>query len=122
MANSTYVTDLLTNIAGFAPLGLIGSAYLSWTRSRWKAIVFATVACGMLSFVIEVLQYYIPRRGSGMTDIITNTLGAALGAMLVEAGAVRRALAHLKFVPRTYARRSTLTTAWSRRTGRWALK
>ena len=113
-ANSTYVTDLLTNIAGFVPLGLIGSAYLSWTRSRWKAIVFATVACGMLSFVIEVLQYYIPRRGSGMTDIITNTLGAALGAMLLQAGAVRRALEHLKLIPRTCARRSTLPTAWSR--------
>jgi len=113
-ANSTYVTDLLTNIAGFVPLGLIGSAYLSWTRSRWKAIVFATVACGMLSFVIEVLQYYIPRRGSGMTDIITNTLGAALGAMLLQVGAVRRALEHLKLIPRTCARRSTLPTAWSR--------
>ena len=99
-ANSTYVTDLLTNIAGFVPLGLIGSAYLSWTRSRWKAIVFATVACGMLSFVIEVLQYYIPRRGSGMTDIITNTLGAALGAMLLQVGAVRHVLEQMKLIRR----------------------
>jgi len=54
----------------------------------------------MLSFVIEVLQYYIPRRGSGMTDIITNTLGAALGAMLLQVGAVRRALEQMKLIRR----------------------
>src|SRR5437763_16032694 len=57
--------DVLLNIAGFVPLGLIACAYFSWTRSRWKAILIAIIACGALSFVIEVLQYYIPPRFSG---------------------------------------------------------
>jgi VanZ family protein len=41
-----------------------------------------------MSFVVEVLQAYIPRRVSGMTDIITNTLGAALGAFLARSAVV----------------------------------
>lgn len=96
--NRTYAFDVLTNIAGFVPLGLIGCAYFSWTRSRWKAILLTTAACGILSFAIEVLQYYIPSRGSGITDVITNTLGAALGAMLLHQGTVRRALEYLRLI------------------------
>lgn len=96
--NRTYANDVFVNIAGFVPLGLIGCAYLSWTRTRWKAILFTTVACGVLSFVIEVLQYYIPQRGSGMTDIITNTLGAALGALLLDHATVRRTLEKMNLI------------------------
>ena len=90
--NTTYTFDIVTNIAGFVPLGLIGCAYFSWKRTRWESILLITVLCGVLSFVIEVLQYYIPSRGSGITDVITNTLGAALGAMLLYDGTVRRVL------------------------------
>lgn len=99
-ANWMYAIDVLMNIAGFVPLGLIVCAYLAWTRSPWKAILITIVACGILSFVIEVLQYYIPRRGSGTTDIITNTLGAALGAALSQAGAVRPTLEKMKLIRR----------------------
>jgi len=87
-----YAADILMNIAGFVPLGLIVCGYLAWTRSRWNAVLITTIICGMLSFVIEVLQYYIPRRGSGTTDIIMNTLGAALGAALAQVDVVRRSL------------------------------
>ena len=97
-ANWTYARDVAVNIAGFVPLGLIACAYLSWTKSRWKAILIATVACGILSFVIEVLQYYLPRRFSGTTDIITNTLGAAVGAAIMQASAVRHVLKELKLI------------------------
>lgn len=98
-ANTMYAIDILMNIAGFIPLGLIICAYLIWTRSRPAAILLATAACGILSFVIEVLQFYIPSRGSGTTDIITNTLGAALGAALIQSGAVRHILEEMKLIP-----------------------
>jgi VanZ like family/Concanavalin A-like lectin/glucanases superfamily len=98
-ANWMYTTDVLTNIAGFVPLGLIGCAYLSWMTRSWRAILFTAVACGILSLMIEVLQYYIPRRGSGTTDIITNTLGAAIGALLSQIGPVRRALEQMNLTP-----------------------
>jgi VanZ family protein len=93
-----YAFEVLTNIVGFLPLGVIVCAYFTWTRSRWWAILITTVACGLLSFVIEVLQYYIPRRGSGMTDILTNTLGAAVGAMLTQTGPISRLLLQLGLI------------------------
>lgn len=99
--NRRYAIDVLENIAGFVPLGFIVCAYLAFTRHRWQAVLLTTVACGMLSFVIEVLQYYVPRRGSGMTDIITNTLGAALGAALAQASPGRHILERLKLIRRT---------------------
>ena len=97
-ADWAYLNDVLVNIAGFVPLGLIVCAYFGWTRSRWQAILIAAVTCGLLSFSIEVLQYYIPQRGSGTTDIITNTLGAALGAVLTQAGPIRRVLLQMKLI------------------------
>src|SRR6202021_4150571 len=87
-----YVKDVLLNVGGFLPLGFVVCAYLAFGRSRGKAIFFTIFAAGMLSMAIEVLQAYIPRRVSGTTDIITNTLGATLGAALARPGAVRRFL------------------------------
>jgi VanZ family protein len=96
--NWRYAKDVLENIAGFVPLGLIVCAYVASTRNRWEAILITIMACGTLSFVIEVLQYYIPRRGSGTTDIITNTLGAALGATLTHARVGRHVLERMKLI------------------------
>lgn len=87
-----YVSDILRNIAGFMPLGFVFCAYFSLARSRRQAILYATLAGGFLSFVIEVLQAYIPQRGSGVTDIITNTLGSVLGALLVRPALIRTVL------------------------------
>jgi len=97
-ADRRYAFDVLINIAGFVPLGLISCAYFGWNRNRWRAVFIATISCGALSLLIEILQYYIPRRGSGMTDIITNTFGAALGGLLVQAGPVRRVLIKMKLL------------------------
>ena len=98
-ADRRYAFDVLINIAGFVPLGLISCTYFGWNRNRWSAIFIAAISCGALSLLIEILQYYIPRRGSGMTDIITNTLGAALGAMLVQARPVHQVLSKMKLLP-----------------------
>ena len=98
-ADWRYAVDVGMNIAGFVPLGLVVCSCLAWTKSAWKAMLYTVIACGILSFMIEVLQYYIPRRGSGITDIITNTLGAALGAVLMRVSLVRLPLEKLKLIP-----------------------
>jgi len=97
-ADQSYVRDVLINVAGFLPLGLILCAFFTWTRDRRNAILGAVMACAILSLLIEMLQYYIPPRGSGITDVITNTLGAAVGASLMQSGGVRQALRHLKVI------------------------
>lgn len=97
--NWGYVNDVVLNIAGFLPLGLIVCSYLACTKTRPAAILYSIFVGGTLSFVIEVLQAYIPRRVSGITDIITNTLGAALGALLVQSSVVRRILAKIRLIP-----------------------
>jgi hypothetical protein len=79
-----YLNDVLRNVAGFVPLGSLLCGYFALTRSREKAILYATLCGGTLSFVIEILQVFVPQRYSGVTDIITNTTGAAIGAILAR--------------------------------------
>lgn len=91
-ADWMYMEDVLTNIAGFVPLGFVVCFCIKEATDRKKAILLTTMACGLLSLTIEVLQYYIPRRTSGTTDIFTNTIGAALGAVLISYFALFRRL------------------------------
>jgi hypothetical protein len=94
-----YVNDILVNIAGFVPLGVILCVYFSLRGSRVQAIRNAVLVGALLSFTIEILQAYIPRRVSGTTDIITNTLGALLGAGITNPSLVRKILQSLKLPP-----------------------
>jgi hypothetical protein len=99
-ANRRYVADALINIVGFVPLGFILCAHFLMRQTRRNPILIATLAGGILSFVIEVLQAYIPQRVSGTTDIITNTLGTALGAVLARPSIVRTILESTKLITR----------------------
>jgi VanZ family protein len=78
-----YVWDVLRNVVGFMPFGFLLCALLY--RAPWfrRAVLLSTLLGGALSLCIEILQAYIPQRGSGMTDVITNTLGTLLGALLL---------------------------------------
>lgn len=97
--NRLYVNDILANIAGFVPLGAIFCVYFSLRHSRVQAILNATLVGASLSFAVEILQACIPRRFSGTTDIITNTLGALLGGAITNPGLIRKILRSLKLLP-----------------------
>lgn len=79
-----YWKYVIINIAGFLPLGFCFCAYLSRVRRRNRAAFETILIGGAISLAIEVLQFYIPTRQSGMTDIITNTLGTCFGTMLYQ--------------------------------------
>jgi VanZ family protein len=78
----SYAVDIAVNIAAFMPLGFLLSAFL-WSSTSCQRPMLTTILLGaLLSLTIEVLQAYIPQRFSGMTDIITNTMGTSMGAIL----------------------------------------
>ena len=81
--------DVLINIGGFVPLGFLFCAYFSLVR-RLNRPVLATIVLGaVVSCAIEVLQAFLPTRNSGLTDIVTNTLGTSFGAILYRCQLIR---------------------------------
>jgi VanZ family protein len=90
-----YAGDLAINILGFVPLGILLCRCWRRSRGRKESVVYTILAGAALSLTIEVLQFYVPRRNSGMTDIITNSLGAWLGAWLSQTTAFREILDRL---------------------------
>jgi glycopeptide antibiotics resistance protein len=80
-ANWHYWQDIAVNIVGFIPLGFLVATYFSEVRTI-KHPAATTIVVGLLtSFTIESLQFFLPTRSSGSTDLITNTLGTAIGVM-----------------------------------------
>jgi VanZ family protein len=79
---SSYLKDILINIGGFVPFGLTLGAFLV-ARGRVNTVTSMVVLAGfLLSLTIETLQSYLPTRDSDLTDVMTNTLGTWIGAIL----------------------------------------
>jgi hypothetical protein len=78
----SYWTNILINIGGFVPLGFFVLACFGPEPGARRAAVLTIAFCGAVSLTIEILPGFLPTRDSGLTDIITNTLGGALGVML----------------------------------------
>lgn len=94
--NQAYLRDVLINIAGFVPFGFFFCMLLSSGRASGKTVAATIILGTFFSFTIEVLQWFIPVRDSGTTDIFTNTLGTALGVMLYRGGTLEVLLRRLE--------------------------
>jgi VanZ family protein len=77
--------DFFLNVLLFIPFGFGVCAKLHRTGGRrWTSFLLALVAGAVLSYVVELLQFYIPARDSGWEDVISNTAGSVAGFILFE--------------------------------------
>src|ERR1051325_2403630 len=76
LCGSEGTADFVANILLFVPLGLgLGFAGVSWRR--------ATVIAAAASTSIELAQYFIiTGRFATLGDVVSNTIGGSLGAMM----------------------------------------
>lgn len=81
-ADWSYWKDIAINIVGFVPLGFFFCGYWSCTRPMRQAAIATIILGAVVTLTIEVGQAYLPTRDSGVTDLITNTLGTYLGVVL----------------------------------------
>jgi len=82
--NKNYFIDIIINFIGFIPLGFVLSATLIEINGTFKKpVVLMTVAlCFIISLTIEIVQAWFPSRSSSMLDLMSNTSGALIGAMI----------------------------------------
>jgi VanZ family protein len=75
--------DVALNVAVFVPLGwLVARAGHSRGLSSLGMILLTAGGCGALSLAAETVQFFIPSRHSSVIDVVANTLGAFLGAVM----------------------------------------
>jgi hypothetical protein len=78
VCGSIGVQDVLQNLVMLLPFGL-GLGLLGWRPVRALLAGFA------LAFTVELLQHtVVPGRDASLSDVVTNTLGTALGAVVAS--------------------------------------
>jgi len=77
-----WINDLVANILGYLPLGLILClAHLRSGRGPLLAAVLTLLSGSAMSYCLELIQFTTPSRVPSITDWILNTLGTAWGTL-----------------------------------------
>ena len=77
--------DDFLNVLLFVPYGFgLAEKLRERGKSRLATLGFSLAAGAVLSYGVELLQIYIPFRDSGWEDILTNSCGALVGALLFD--------------------------------------
>ncbi len=75
--------DVILNVLGYVPLGFLAVlALASSRRSLLITFVAAIIGCIGFSFCVEVLQSALPARTSSLADVVTNSTGTVIGALI----------------------------------------
>jgi VanZ family protein len=98
--------DLVTNVLGYIPLGMIAVFALYPALRRGSAMLLATLLGILLSGSMEATQTLLPNRVASNLDLATNSVGALIGAIigsrisgLVMERSRLRFLRHRWFIP-----------------------
>ncbi len=77
--NRSVAVDSVVNVAGFIPFGRLCLRF--WTgRSISRCVAITVLAGAFVSLAIELLRVILPTLDSSLADVVTNILGAAIGA------------------------------------------
>ena len=84
--NMSDLDDITINILGFMPFGFIVYRYrrLAKPDGRVWNVVWAVCVGATISLAIELTQVWLPNRDSSATDLLCNTLGTFLGALIAR--------------------------------------
>ena len=74
--------DKLLNLAMFVPFGFLTGGQRAAAKTVLANTVYPTVLGFCLSLGIETIQYFLPARTPTASDVLMNTLGAGVGALL----------------------------------------
>lgn len=75
------LTDIVGNIILFMPFGFLLGMLLLYRNKNY--VIFKTVLAGaLLSFLIEFVQLFIAERNTAPHDLINNTIGSGIGAVI----------------------------------------
>jgi glycopeptide antibiotics resistance protein len=81
--NSGGPLDLWGNVGLFLPFGVLaGIIPEQKTRPAWARVLLVLGAGLLISVLIETTQFWLPTRSADIDDVICNSSGALLGAIL----------------------------------------
>ncbi len=87
--------DILFNFSAYMPLGFLLTLFLCARWSTKTAVVLAIIACTALSFSLEAAQQYLPARFASNVDLLVNSVGGTVGAMIAPLFSPRQRLGHV---------------------------
>lgn len=73
--------DLVVNVLAYAGFGYVTVRWLRHWQRTVPALLLASLISILLSFSMESLQSYLPRRVPSLIDLVTNGGGGILGAL-----------------------------------------
>ncbi len=74
------IPDMVQNVLFFMPFGFLG--VLSFARNKFFAVFLVTFFGFIISLNIEILQLLTENRNTTVTDLVCNTIGGAIGAVV----------------------------------------
>jgi VanZ family protein len=76
--------EILANVLLYLPFGRAITAYFFSRRLQiYRTLVLVLVICFTISYVCEVLQFFLPSRFPSWRDVASNTMGGILGSLCV---------------------------------------
>lgn len=77
-----HVFDFVANVIGYVPLGFFAVLAVHPLLRGKAGFAFGVLVASLLSFLLESLQLYLPTRTSSNLDLLANTAGGIVGALL----------------------------------------